>query len=320
MKKNKLNKAFRCSTDDPGYLSTSSDSLGYFTNRQLILPQLSLHLASCQQLIIHSCSRLILTNDTFKGFSIHDRFQIIGIPYVEFRAHAFRGIQRSPQSLIIQDSHVERVGIFAFVGLSGIEHFWWKNSTIKRIAKMAFTKLRKVQYLYFRGVHIEMLEPGAFGNRAENLDLNRKLFLAHMHQIQHFYMRNQIQIAQASDHLFVGSTFDEVIFEEASIDGTDLSFVGLQSRRVHFLNSRLHLRKSVLRRVPQQKIDHFYSQNTTFNRVALPLFYNISRYSKEKIILVFQHLVLRLKKSFFQNSIRLLLPFAYSCGAELLNF
>lgn len=100
-----------------------------------------------------------------------------------------------------------------------------------------------------------------------------------MHNIEHFFMRENIRIGSALDHLFIGSNFSEIIFENGAIHATDLSFVGLQTKTVQIINCRLHFQKRVLKRIPQQHVEMFHIQNSTINRFIFSLLYNISRYS-----------------------------------------
>lgn len=112
---------------------------------------------------MHSCSRLIIKNDTFLGIEIIDRLQLINIDHIQIESYAFRGLRKSPKQFLIQDSHLDYIPLHAFTGIFNVDHFWFRNVSIKRIAKMAFSKLYKINYLYFRNTNIDIMEPGAFG-------------------------------------------------------------------------------------------------------------------------------------------------------------
>uniref|UniRef100_A0A915D358 Uncharacterized protein n=1 Tax=Ditylenchus dipsaci TaxID=166011 RepID=A0A915D358_9BILA len=170
---------------------------------------------------------------------------------------AFRGIRKSPRQFVVQNFTCASAGRACFGWLSSIEHFWFRNVTIERISKLAFSKLSNIKYLYFREASIEIIEAGAF---------------AHMKGIQHFYMREKIHISSISDHIFVGSSINELIFENAQIRSTDLSFVGLNAQQVSFINCRIHSQKrSHLRRIAVQTVENFQARNSSFNRVTLKL-------------------------------------------------
>lgn len=114
-------------------------------------------------LIVHSCDHLIVPNDTFVGVDIIEQLKFIGIGNLEIHPHAFRGIRTSPRQLVIQDSHVPVLRSHSFEGLKHLDHFWLRNVTVGRIAKMAFGRVSNVQYVYFRDVAIGSIEAGAFG-------------------------------------------------------------------------------------------------------------------------------------------------------------
>lgn len=141
-----------------------------------------------------------------------------------------------------------------------MDHLWVRNVSIKRISKMAFGRVSNIQYVYFRDVAIGSIEAGAF---------------AHMHNISYFYMREKVLVKTMSDFIFIGSTIEEIVFENAHIHATDLSLVGVQAERIHIIDSKWNARKvQTIKRIPAQRVNELFIQNTNVNRLVLALFYN----------------------------------------------
>ena len=46
-----------------------------------------------------------------------------------------------------------------------LQHLWFRNVSIGRIAKFAFARLSNVGYVYFRHASIGLVEAGAFGQQ-----------------------------------------------------------------------------------------------------------------------------------------------------------
>ncbi|KAI6215441.1 hypothetical protein M3Y94_00385500 [Aphelenchoides besseyi] len=223
-------------------------------------------------LVIHSCDRLIVPNDTFVGVDIIDQLKILSIGQLEIESNAFRGLRTSPRQLVIQDSHIPLIASHTFSGLSHLDHFWLKNVTIGRIAKMAFARLSYVRYFYFRDAAIQTVDAGAF---------------AHMINITYFYMREKVLIKSMNDFAFVGSNIEELVFENAHVHASDLSLLGIQADRIHILNSKWNARKVVaIRRIPSQFVAELLVQNSTLNRFVPALCYNYTavRFEQCKIV------------------------------------
>ncbi|KAI6188573.1 hypothetical protein M3Y98_00369100 [Aphelenchoides besseyi] len=223
-------------------------------------------------LVIHSCDRLIVPNDTFVGVDIIDQLKILSIGQLEIESNAFRGLRTSLRQLVIQDSHIPLIPSHTFSGLAHLDHFWLKNVTIGRIAKMAFARLSYVRYFYFRDAAIQTVDAGAF---------------AHMINITYFYMREKVLIKSMNDFAFVGSNIEELIFENAHVHASDLSLLGIQADRIHILNSKWNSRKVIaIRRIPSQFVAELLVQNSTLNRFVPALCYNYTtvRFEQCKIV------------------------------------
>jgi hypothetical protein len=90
-------------------------------------------------------------------------------------------------------------------------------------------------------------------------------------------MRQKILIKSMGDFLFIGSTIEEIIIENAHVHATDLSLVGINAERVHILDTKWNAKKTVaIRRIPTQHVTEFLLQNITINRLVPALFYNHS--------------------------------------------
>lgn len=116
-------------------------------------------------MIIHSCSRVTIHNDSFAGVRMIEELKLLNIRRIDIYPHAFRDIAKSPRQLILQDSRIRTIPSFAFTGLSNLEHLWLRNMTIGRIAKMAFAHVSNVTYFYFRNCVVRTVDAGAFGRR-----------------------------------------------------------------------------------------------------------------------------------------------------------
>ncbi|KAI6240028.1 hypothetical protein M3Y99_00486500 [Aphelenchoides fujianensis] len=223
-------------------------------------------------LVIHSCDRLVLPNDTFVGVDIVEQLKFLSIGHLEIHSHAFRGIRTSPRQLVIQDSHLPVLPAHAFDGLSHLNHFWIRNVTIGRIAKMAFARMNYVHYLYFRDTAIGAVDAGGF---------------AHMLNITYFFFREKVLIKSIGDYAFVGSTVEELVFENAHVHASDLALVGIHAERIHVLDSKWNAKKVIsIRRIPSQHVGELLVQNSTFNRFLPALCYNYTsvRFEQSKIV------------------------------------
>uniref|UniRef100_A0A914DUJ4 LRR containing protein n=1 Tax=Acrobeloides nanus TaxID=290746 RepID=A0A914DUJ4_9BILA len=216
-------------------------------------------------LIVHTCDKLIIPNDTFTGLQLNDQLKLVSIRQIEIEPFAFRGIQKSPRQFVIQDAQIEVVKENAFAGLFNLEHFWWRNVSIGRIETSAFSGISKINYIYFRNALINRIESGAFAN---------------MRGINNLYMREGIVISSMGDQICYGSQIDEIVFENANIRATDLSLFGIFANRIHIFNTKWHAEKSPLPRKkyrpPKQKVEEFFMQNSSINRLIFNLHYNYS--------------------------------------------
>jgi hypothetical protein len=96
-----------------------------------------------------------------------------------------------------------------------------------------------------------------------------------MTNISYFYLREKVLIKTMSDFIFIGSTIEEIVFENAHIHSTDLSLVGIHAERIHIIDSKWNARKvQTIRRVPAQKVSELFIQNSNINRLVLSLLYN----------------------------------------------
>lgn len=77
------------------------------------------------------------------------------------------------------------------------------------------------------------------------------------------------------DFVFIGSTIEEIVFENTHVHATDLSLVGVYADRIHIIDTRWNARKvMVIRRIPGQRVSELLIQNTVLNRLVLALLYN----------------------------------------------
>lgn len=97
--------------------------------------------SSVERIVIHSCKQVTLEKNAFYHIEIVDQLKLVDIQSIEIQSSAFLGIKRAPKQIVIQDSGVHTISNHAFTGLSHIEHFWWRNVTINKISKLAFTKV-----------------------------------------------------------------------------------------------------------------------------------------------------------------------------------
>lgn len=97
--------------------------------------------SSVERVVIHSCKKLTIKENAFYGIEITDQLKFIDIQTIEIQSFAFLGIKQAPKQIVIQDSGIKTIASHAFTGLSHIEHFWWRNVTINKIAKLAFAKV-----------------------------------------------------------------------------------------------------------------------------------------------------------------------------------
>lgn len=131
-----------------------------------------------------------------------------------------------------------------------------------------------------------------------------------MHNISYFYMREKVLIKTMSDFVFIGSTIEEIVFENAHVHSTDLSLVGIHAERLHIIDSKWNARKvQTIRRIPAQRVNELFIQNTNLNRLVLSLLYNYTsvllngcKYL-EVIVFDFNYNILR-QNSTFTNSSR----------------
>ena len=130
--------------------------------RDLRLTSFGSHLDYVDLFVVHSCDKLIISNDTFSGVELSEQLKLLAIGMIEIEPYAFRGIRKSPKQFIIQDSQFEEIPENAFVGLTHVDHFWFKNVSIKRIEKNAFNKLSYFNYIYFRNANIAAIDAEAF--------------------------------------------------------------------------------------------------------------------------------------------------------------
>uniref|UniRef100_A0A7E4WE14 Recep_L_domain domain-containing protein n=1 Tax=Panagrellus redivivus TaxID=6233 RepID=A0A7E4WE14_PANRE len=227
--------------------------------KDLRLTKLDFQLDYVDLFVVHSCDKLIITNDTFSGVEITEQFKLLEIKQIEIEPYAFRGIRKAPKQFVIQDSAIGTIPRNAFVGLSQVDHFWIKNVSINRIERSAFSGISLFKYIYFRGVVIDAIETEAF---------------AEMHHVNYFYMRGNVSLSMVDEFIFRGSHIDEIMFEDARVKATDYTLSGVFSNKIELIDCKWHTNKVTNAKVTQQAVDIFNAKNSTFNRIVPGLFYN----------------------------------------------
>uniref|UniRef100_A0A0K0F5S4 Beta_helix domain-containing protein n=1 Tax=Strongyloides venezuelensis TaxID=75913 RepID=A0A0K0F5S4_STRVS len=233
-----------------------------FYNNHLVLSNFSNYLEYVDNVIIHSCSHVTVSNGTFTNLKVKDSIKFIDIKKLSFSSYSFKDIKESPKQFVIQNSFITLLPQFTFTGLRNLNHFWIRNTTINKIQKLAFSGIREIDYLYFRQVVISHIEVGSF---------------AQMININNFFMRDQILLPSISEHLFIGSNFKEMIFEKGEIVGSELFLMGVRSKKITIREMKLQLKSGVLKRIPTQEVTEYKMINCTINRITPALFYNHSK-------------------------------------------
>uniref|UniRef100_A0A0K0DUM0 G_PROTEIN_RECEP_F3_4 domain-containing protein n=1 Tax=Strongyloides stercoralis TaxID=6248 RepID=A0A0K0DUM0_STRER len=233
-----------------------------FYNNHLILSNISNYLEYVDNIIIHSCSFVTILNGTFSNLKVKDSIKFIDIKKLSFSSYSFKDIKESPKQLIIKNSFISLLPSFTFTGLHNLNHFWFRNTTISKIQKLAFSGIKKIDYLYFRQVVISQIEPGSF---AQMININK------------FFMIDQILLPSVSEHLFIGSNFEEIIFEKGEIIGNELFLMGVRSKKIIIKEMKLQLKGGMLKRIPTQEVIEYKMINCTINRIIPSLYYNYSK-------------------------------------------
>ncbi|KJH45881.1 hypothetical protein DICVIV_08075 [Dictyocaulus viviparus] len=183
------------------------------TFSKLVIPYLGgVYVAS---LTVHSCSTVFVANDSFSGVILSDRLEFSNIGRLTFEPYAFRNLLKSPKQLVIDKCSLPVVLPYTFTGLSHMEHFWFRNSTIHQLHTHAFYHLRHVNYLYFRDVTFHRIEQRAFG---------KCFFAGKMYSINHLFMGGTIRVNSSDRWLLAASFVDEVVLEGVTGD-IDESFI-----------------------------------------------------------------------------------------------
>jgi len=120
-------------------------------------------LTDVNTLIVHDCDDVLIRRGAFSGVRLVNLLKIDGIANLEIQPYAFDGIVESPRQLIIQNSKLREILSNSFTGISNVDHFWWRNVSVKRVEKVAFAGITHVNYLYFRDATLNHVENGAFG-------------------------------------------------------------------------------------------------------------------------------------------------------------
>ncbi|KAE9554247.1 hypothetical protein FO519_002546 [Halicephalobus sp. NKZ332] len=229
--------------------------------KDLRLTSFGSHLDYVDLFVVHSCDKLIISNDTFSGIELSEQLKLLAIGKIEIEPYAFRGIRKSPKQFIIQDSQFEGIPENAFVGLTHVDHFWFKNVSIKRIEKNAFNKLSYFNYIYFRHANIAAIDTDAFGG---------------MRHVNYFYMREGINLGIVDDFIFRNSHIDEIMFENANVKATDFALNGVFAKKIELISTRWHTNKVLKQPALEQGVGLFSAKNCTFNRIVPGLFYNMT--------------------------------------------
>uniref|UniRef100_A0AC34QHI0 Uncharacterized protein n=1 Tax=Panagrolaimus sp. JU765 TaxID=591449 RepID=A0AC34QHI0_9BILA len=227
----------------------------------LNLRNLDFNLEYIDLFVVHSCDQLTITNDTFANVEIIEQLKLLSIKDIKIESNAFRGIRKSPKHIIVQDSHFDVIPEFAFTGLSNVDHFWFKNVSIKKIATNAFAKLSNIRYIYFRNAEINLIATNAFAN---------------MRSIDNFFMRENITVQFAEDYILKNSRIDEIVFENSNVKATDFTLNGLKANKIEILSSKWHTVKVLKHPEYEQKVTGFEAKNSIFNRIVPSLFTNFT--------------------------------------------
>lgn len=110
----------------------------------------------------------------------------------------------------------------------------------------------------------------------DNLKLNF-YFLGNMHNINYFYMRENITLSHVDNFIFQNSHINELMFENANIKSADFALNGIYANKIEIISTTWHtIKASNHKTIIPQKVEHFHITNSTFNRVIPGLLYNFS--------------------------------------------
>uniref|UniRef100_A0AC35TMG3 Protein kinase domain-containing protein n=1 Tax=Rhabditophanes sp. KR3021 TaxID=114890 RepID=A0AC35TMG3_9BILA len=233
-----------------------------FNHHHIVLSNFSSHLEYVESIVIYGCDSVTIREGTFSNLKVRDNIKFVEIKKLRFEKNGFLNILASPRQLVIQECGLSDIPSFAFTGLSHMNHFWIRNSSVTTISKLAFSGLKHIDYLYFRQTSIANLEPGAF---------------AHMTYINKFFIRDQIILQQMGEHLFIGTQINEVIFEKVNAVGSELFLIGLRAKKILLKEMKMQLKAGKLKRNPTQDIGELKIINCSINRLVVALFYNYTQ-------------------------------------------
>uniref|UniRef100_A0A0N5A176 G_PROTEIN_RECEP_F3_4 domain-containing protein n=1 Tax=Parastrongyloides trichosuri TaxID=131310 RepID=A0A0N5A176_PARTI len=251
-------KSIVCTCNEDSWNYNDQNNNNNYVN-QLVLSNFSNYLEYVENIIIHSCSSVVVLNGTFGNLKVKDSIKFIDIKKLSFSSYSFHNIKECPKQFVIQNSLITSLPSYTFTGLGNLNHFWIRNTTINKIHKLAFSGVKDVDYIYFRQVIIGHLEAGSF---------------AQMTNIDKFFMRDQILLPIVGEHLFVGSNFKEIIFEKGEIIGSELFLMGVKCKKVTIQEMKLQLKVGNIKRIPTQEVNDFRMINCTANRISPALYYN----------------------------------------------